>query len=86
MGLASRQGGDTSPMLSLSVAIAMVMAAMARITGRHATALGVMRKGVLPRMLTGPVVLTVGLMLALVASGMQLQPWHAVALYALSRR
>ena len=77
------QGGDASPMLSLSVAVAMVMAAMARITGRHATALGVMRKGVLPRMLTGPVVLTCGLMLA-AASGMQLQPWHVVALYALS--
>ncbi|MBP6678264.1 MAG: hypothetical protein KA156_04170 [Paracoccus sp.] len=77
------QGGDVSPMLSLSVVVAMIMAAMARITGRHATALGVMRKGLLPRMLTGPVVLTCGLLLAAL-SGMQLQAWQVVALYALS--
>lgn len=77
------QGGDVSPMLSLSVVVAMIMAAMARITGRHATALGVMRKGLLPRMLTGPIVLTCGLLAAAI-SGMQLQAWQVVALYALS--
>lgn len=77
------RGGDVSALLSLAVAVAMVMAAMARITGRHATALGVMRKGLLPRMLTGPVVLTCGLGLAAL-SGMALRPWHVVALYALS--
>lgn len=77
------QGADVSPLLSLSVVVAMVMAAMARITGRHATALGVMRKGLLPRMLTGPVVLTCGLVLAAL-SGMTLRAWHVVALYALS--
>ena len=70
-------------MLSLSVVVAMIMAAMARITGRHATALGVMRKGLLPRMLTGPVVMTLGLALAALG-GMTLHAWHVVALYALS--
>ncbi|RCW79646.1 O-antigen/teichoic acid export membrane protein [Paracoccus lutimaris] len=79
----SLQSGPGSVMLTLSVTAAMVMAAMARITGRHATALGVMRKGILPRMLTGPVVLTCGLGLAALA-GLRLQPWHVVALYALS--
>ena len=60
----------------------MVMAAMARITGRHATALGSCAR-VLPRMLTGPVVMTCGLM-SQAASGLTLRPWHVVGLYALS--
>ena len=35
------------------MALAMVLVALARLTARHATALGVMRKGLLPRLLTG---------------------------------
>lgn len=82
-GWESLQDQPGSLMLTLSVTVAMVMAAMARITGRHATALGVMRKGIMLRMLTGPVVLTCGLGLAAL-TGLRLQAWHVVALYALS--
>ena len=76
-------GGHGSVMLTLAVTVAMVMAAMARITGRHATALGVMRKGILPRMLAGPVVMTCGLVAAWLF-GLTRRPWHVVGLYALS--
>lgn len=69
--------------LTLSVIAAMVMCAWARITARHATALGVMRKGLLPRLLTGPLVLTLGLGLAHL-SGVPVRPWHVAALFALS--
>lgn len=61
----------------------MVLVALARLTARHATALGVMRKGLLPRLLTGPLVLTLGLSLAW-AAGVPLKPWHVVVLFALS--
>lgn len=71
------------PALAAAVTLAVVLVALARLSGRHATALGVMRKGVLPRLLTGPLVLTLGLGLASLA-GLRLLPWHVVALYALS--
>lgn len=66
-----------------SMALAVVMVALARLSARHATALGVMRKGLLPRLLTGPVVMTAGLALAAWA-GISMRPWHVVLLYALS--
>lgn len=69
--------------LVLWVAIAAVMVALARLTARHATALGAMRRGLLPRLLTGPVVLTLGLGLAWL-TGTSLRPWHVAALFALS--
>lgn len=70
-------------LLAVWIAVAAVMTAMARMTARHATALGVMRKGLLPRLLTGPMVLTCGLGLAAFA-GFELRPWHVAALFALS--
>lgn len=73
---------DAGP-LALWVAVAMVMTALARMTARHATALGVMRKGLLPRLLTAPVVLTCGLGAAALG-GFQMRPWHVLALFALS--
>ncbi|MDP5307521.1 hypothetical protein [Paracoccus spongiarum] len=75
--------GGASPALTLAIAAAMVMCAVARMTARHATALGVMRKGLLPRLLTGPLVLSAGLGLALLL-GLQLMPWHVAALFGLS--
>ncbi|MFV0299859.1 MAG: lipopolysaccharide biosynthesis protein [Paracoccus sp. (in: a-proteobacteria)] len=69
--------------LVLWIAVAAVMVALARLTARHATALGAMRRGLLPRLLTGPLVLTVGLGLAWLG-GIDLQPWHVAALFALS--
>lgn len=65
------------------VIAAAVMAALARMTARQATALGVLRKGLLPRLLTAPAVLGIGLTLAWLA-GMDLRPWHIAALYTLS--
>lgn len=65
------------------ITIGAVMVALARLTARHATALGVMRRGLLPRLLTGPVVLTLGLGLVW-ALGLDLRPWHVAALFALS--
>lgn len=72
-----------TPATAAAMALAMVLVAMARLSARHATALGVMRKGLLPRLLTGPVVLTLGLGLAYFAQ-IPLLPWHVVLLYALS--
>lgn len=72
-----------TPATLAAMALAVVLVAMARMTARHATALGVMRKGLLPRLLTGPVVLTLGLGIAALAR-IPLLPWHVVALYALS--
>lgn len=69
--------------LTIWIAAGSVLVAMARLTGRHAAALGVMRKGLLPRLLMGPVVLTVGLGSAWLA-GLALHPWHVAALFALS--
>lgn len=65
------------------ITIGAVMVAQARLTARHATALGVMRRGLLPRLLTGPVVLTLGLG-AVWLMGRSLMPWHVAALFALS--
>lgn len=62
---------------------AVVLVALARLSARHATALGVMRKGLLPRLLTGPVVLTAVLGLAWL-EGWPLAPSHVVMLFALS--
>lgn len=75
--------GGGGALLTLWICVAMVMTALARMTARHATALGVMRKGLLPRLLTGPLVLTLGLGLASLA-GLELQAWHVAALFALS--
>lgn len=72
-----------SPATLGAMALAVVLVALARLSARHATALGVMRKGLLPRLLTGPFVLTIGLGLAAWA-GIAMQPWHVVLLYALS--
>lgn len=72
-----------NPQMLAAMALAMVLVALARLTARHATALGVMRKGLLPRLLTGPLVLTLGLSLAW-AVGVPLKPWHVVVLFALS--
>lgn len=69
--------------LVLWITIAAIMVALARLTARHATALGAMRRGLLPRLLTGPVVLTLGLGAAW-AFGLDLRPWHVAALFALS--
>lgn len=69
--------------MTAATGLAVALVAVARLSARHATALGVMRKGLLPRLLTGPVVLTAGLGLAALA-GTPLLPWHVVALYALS--
>lgn len=69
--------------LTFWIVVGAVMTASARITARHATALGVMRKGLLPRLLTGPLVLTCGLGLAALA-GAEIRPWHVAALFALS--
>lgn len=66
-----------------TMALAVVLVALARMSARHATALGVMRKGLLPRLLTGPLVLTLGLGLAAWAQ-LAMRPWHVVLLYALS--
>lgn len=71
------------PAALAAMALAVVLVAMARLSARHATALGVMRKGLLPRLLTGPIVLTLGLGLAAWA-GVPMQPWHVLLLYALS--
>ncbi len=65
------------------IAVAALMVALARLTARHATALGAMRRGLLPRLLTGPIVLTLGLGLAW-ATATPLLPWHVAALFALS--
>lgn len=65
------------------MAVAAAMTALARMTARHATAMGAMRMGLLPRLLTGPAVLTSGLGLAWLA-GISLRPWHVLALFALS--
>ena len=40
--------------------LAVLLIAFARMTSRHATALGAVRKGLLSRLLTGPSVLTLG--------------------------
>lgn len=72
-----------TPATVAAMVLAIVLVAMARLTARHASALGVMRKGLMPRLLTGPVVLTLGLGLAWLA-GLQMQPWHVVLLFALS--
>lgn len=69
--------------LLICIVIAALMAALARMTARHATALGVMRKGLLPRLLTAPVVLTLGLGLSWLTNW-PVQPWHIAGLYALS--
>lgn len=69
--------------LLICIVIAALMAALARMTARHATALGVVRKGLLPRLLTAPIVLTIGLGLAWLVKW-PLQPWHIAGLYALS--
>lgn len=69
--------------LTCWVILGAAMVALARMTGRHATALGVMRKGLLPRLLTAPIVMGAGLLLA-AASGVDLRPWQIAALYALS--
>lgn len=74
--------GGTGP-LAPWVAAAMVMAALARMTARHATALGVMRRGLMPRLMTAPIVLTLGLGIAAM-SGFAVRPWHVLALFALS--
>ena len=74
---------DMGAAMVLSVIVAMVATALARVTGRHATALGAMRQGLLPRLLTGPAVPSLGLGAAWLA-GWPLQPWHVVALFALS--
>lgn len=67
----------------MAMAVAVLLVALARLSARHATALGVMRKGLLPRLLTGPLVLSAGLGLAAWAK-LPLQPWHVVLLFALS--
>lgn len=71
------------PSLLAAMLPAVVLVALARLSARHATALGVMRKGLLPRLLTGPVVLTAVLGLARLA-GWPLAAWHVVMLFALS--
>lgn len=78
--LGTTEGGGP---LSLAIAAGMAACALARMTARHATALGVMRKGLLPRLLTGPLVMTAGLGLGML-TGIVLRPWHVAALYALS--
>lgn len=79
----TRHGDPSAIAVILAIAAGMVAAAIARVTGRHATAFGVMRKGMLPRLMTGPVVLTCGLGFC-VLTGLTPRPWHIVALYALS--
>ncbi|WP_157994802.1 lipopolysaccharide biosynthesis protein [Paracoccus tegillarcae] len=74
---------ELSVRVILFVALGAIMVALARMTSRHATALGVMRKGLLPRLLMGPIVMTVGLGIVWLADW-RLQPWHVAALYALS--
>lgn len=81
LGIALVQQGGAG--MIAAVIVAMAATAMARATGRHATALGAMRQGLLPRLLAGPVVLSLGLGLAW-AAGLALQAWHVVALFALS--
>lgn len=74
---------DGAGALTFAIAAAMLTSALARMTARHATALGVMRKGLLPRLLTAPLVMTAGLGLA-VLTGTELRPWHVAALFGLS--
>ncbi|MDO5528818.1 MAG: hypothetical protein Q4F71_05395 [Paracoccus sp. (in: a-proteobacteria)] len=69
--------------LALSAVAAVPMIALARMTSRHAAALGAIRPGLLPRLLAGPLVLTIGLV-ALHLGGAKPAAWHIVALFTLS--
>lgn len=78
----SAQGVDLA-LLILIAGASVPLIALARMTARHATAMGAVRYGLLPRLLSGPAVLTLGL-LTMNRAGHTASVTEVLALYALS--